>query len=230
MSTIDRPKSAALPPLSAGQRLDPDTFHDRYEAMPPGTRAELIDGIVHMPSPLGSDHSDMQFIAIAWLGCYQAAIPGVRGTDNASLRLGGSSEVQPDATLHIRAECGGQSRRERRYSSGPPELVVEVSATTLATDLGVKRELYGRSGVREYLIVATEPGRVFWHARRDDQWIEVPPDPDGLHRSEAFPGLWLDPSALLADDIRGVLDALNRGLAMPEHAAFVEQLARARQG
>ncbi len=230
MSTIDRPKSPALPPLSAGQRLDPDTFHDRYEAMPPATRAELIDGIVHMPSPVGSDHSDMHSNAVIWLGCYRAATPGVRETDNASLRLGGSSEVQPDATLYILSECGGQSRRERRFYLGAPELVVEVSATTLATDLGAKRELYGRSGVLEYLIVATEPGRVIRHGRRDDQWIEVPPGPDSLHRSEVFPGLWLDPAALLADDIRGVLDALNRGLATPEHAAFVEQLARARQG
>lgn len=58
MSTIDRPKAGTLPPLVAGQRLDRATFHDRYEAMPPETRAELIGGVVHMPSPMTSDHGD----------------------------------------------------------------------------------------------------------------------------------------------------------------------------
>ena len=39
--------------LVEGQRLDQPTFHALYEAMPPGTRAELIDGVVYMPSPVG---------------------------------------------------------------------------------------------------------------------------------------------------------------------------------
>ena len=36
--------------LVEGQRLDQPTFHALYEAMPPGTRAELIDGVVYMPA------------------------------------------------------------------------------------------------------------------------------------------------------------------------------------
>lgn len=230
MSTIDRPEIADLPPLTVGQRLDRATFHARYEAMPPGTRAELIDGIVHMPSPLGTEHGDMHTSATLWLASYRVATPGVRETDNATTYLGETSEVQPDLSLRIRPECGGQARREGLYLGGAPELVVEVSESSLATDLGVKRDLYRRSGVREYVVVATGKGRIIWHARRGEELIEIPADPDGLHRSECFPGLWLDPAALLADDGRAMLDALNRGLATPEHAAFVEQLARARPG
>ena len=52
MSTVDRPKARTLPPLVAGQQLDQPTFHERYEAMPPETRAELVGGVVYMPSPL----------------------------------------------------------------------------------------------------------------------------------------------------------------------------------
>lgn len=44
MSTTER---RTLPPLVAGQRLDRATFHERYEAMPPDTWAELMGG----PSP-----------------------------------------------------------------------------------------------------------------------------------------------------------------------------------
>jgi hypothetical protein len=49
-----------------------------------------------------------------------------------------------------------------------------------------------------------------------------------LYRSTVFPGLWLDPQALLKDDIDIVVKALERGLATPEHAAFVQRLAAAR--
>ena len=55
----------------------------------------------------------------------------------------------------------------------------------------------------------------------------VLPDADGLYRSEAFPGLWLDPAALLTGDLEGIIAALGRGLATPEHAAFVARLADA---
>ena len=229
MSTVDRPETAALPPLAAGQRLDRATFHARYEAMPPGTRAELIDGIVSMPSPLGVEHNDPHCNVGVWLGNYRVATPGVRDTNNATTFMGDRDEVQPDASLAIPFERGGRLGREGRYFSGPPDLVVEVAVASLATDLGVKRELYRRSGVREYVVVAPQRGRIIWHARRDEDMVEIPADPDGLHRSETFPGLWLDPAALLADDGRAMLDVLNRGLATPEHAAFVEQLARARR-
>ena len=52
-----------LPPLEAGDHLDQATFHARYEAMPPDFRAELIGGVVFVPSPLRSEHGESH----AWL-------------------------------------------------------------------------------------------------------------------------------------------------------------------
>jgi hypothetical protein len=53
----DRTTRIAAPEtLVEGQRLDQPTFHTLYTAMPPGTRAELIDGLVYMPSPVGRAH------------------------------------------------------------------------------------------------------------------------------------------------------------------------------
>jgi hypothetical protein len=60
MSTLERPNRDVLPPLEAGQRLDRATFHERYETMPPGTRAELVGGVVYMPSPLGIEHGERE--------------------------------------------------------------------------------------------------------------------------------------------------------------------------
>jgi hypothetical protein len=47
---------------------------------------------------------------------------------------------------------------------------------------------------------------------------------DGIFRSEAFPGLWLEAAAMLGGDLKQVLATLQRGLATPEHAAFVQRL------
>jgi hypothetical protein len=47
-----------------------------------------------------------------------------------------------------------------------------------------------------------------------------------------FPGLWLDPAALLAVNGAKLLETLDRGINDPQHAAFVERLQaeRARLG
>src|SRR5947199_7650362 len=92
MSTIDRPEPRLLPPLVAGQRLDQPTFHERYEAMPPETWAELIGGVVHMPSPLRSDHGATSEDVAGWLFLYRRATPGISGAGNATTKLGDFGE------------------------------------------------------------------------------------------------------------------------------------------
>lgn len=42
----------ALPPLENGDRLTRSDFEQRYDAMPHVKKAELIEGIVYMPSPV----------------------------------------------------------------------------------------------------------------------------------------------------------------------------------
>jgi Uma2 family endonuclease len=138
-------------------------------------------------------------------------------------------ELQPDAQLRILPECGGQSRNEGNYVGGAPELVVEVARTTRFLDLGPKWAEYERAGVREYVVVALDPDEVLWHVLREGRFVAVPPGPDGLFRSEVFAGLWLDPNALLTDNLDALLAALDRGLAIPEHAAFVARLDAARR-
>jgi hypothetical protein len=80
MSTTERIKpKTILPPLVPGERLDQPTFHERYEAMPPATRAELVGGIVYMPSPMRADHGDWSRPASGWLYLYQCFTPGIKG-------------------------------------------------------------------------------------------------------------------------------------------------------
>src|SRR5215218_3185359 len=96
-----------IPPLESGDRLDQKTFHERYEAMPEGFRAELIGGVVYMPSPLKRPHGRIHSQVIRWIGDYEDATPGVEVLDNATNILGPHSEPQPDVSLLILPECGG---------------------------------------------------------------------------------------------------------------------------
>jgi Uma2 family endonuclease len=219
------PPNEALPPLEPGDRLDQPTFHQRYEAMPKQTRAELIGGIVYMPSPLKRPHGQVHAKVVGWLSAYEDATPGTQALDNATTILGPESEPQPDASLLIVPEKGGQIRDEGGYVAGAPELIVEVASSTEAIDLHLKRRDYETAGVKEYVVVVLRQKRVLWLARPKGSFEELAPGADGILRSEVFPGLWLDPGALLRCDGQRVREVLEKGLAAPEHAAFVAKLA-----
>jgi Uma2 family endonuclease len=214
-----------LPPLEPGDHLDQKTFHARYEAMPEDVRAELIGGVVYMPSPLKRPHSRTHIRLLQWLVAYEDATPGTETHDNASAILGADSEPQPDACLLILPTGRGQTREVDNYIVGPPELIVEVASSTEAIDLYEKKTDYERAGVKEYLVVALRQAKVFWFISRQGQFEELAPGPDGILRSQVFPGLWLDPAALLRLDSARLLEVLRQGLATPEHAAWVAQLA-----
>ena len=224
MSTLDHPERQVLPHLVAGERLDQPAFHERYEAMPRGTWAELVGGRVYIPSPLFDEHGGFTENVSFWLGFYRHRTPGLRASAGASTILGDGTEVQPDHQLRILPELGGKARVVGGYVCGSPELVVEVSRSSREYDLGDKKDDYRRGRVPEYIVVDIGPDHVYWFVLRNEQYDELPAGPDGLYRSEVFPGLWLDPRALLAEDLQGLTAALERGLATPEHAIFVDRL------
>ena len=224
MSTAERTQSRTLPPLVDGQRLDQPTFHERYAAMPEKTRAELVDGVVFMPSPLRGAHGEADRMIGGWLFCYQRAVPCLRSPSNATAILGPGVEVRPDAQLRIPDELGGRDRVVDGYVNGPPELVVEVGGSSRVFDLGSKKNSYEKAGVLEYLFVGVEPVDVRWFALRDGRYAEIATGADGIYRSEVFPGLWLDPKAFAEEDRDALIAALERGLATDEHARFVAEL------
>ncbi len=226
----DRNKTNAMPQrLAEGQRLDQPTFHALYEATPPGLRAELIDGVVFMPSPVGVAHGEALVPMIVWLSYYAEMTVGVRAMDNATTVLGWKSELQPDGLLRILPEYGGRTWNEGGFVHGAPEFVAEVSKATRYVDLGPKRDDYERAGVLEYLVHAIGPDEIFWYGREQGALVQRTIGDDGLYRSAVFPGLWLDPVALLNGDTRRLRAVIDLGCATPEHAAFVARLADARQ-
>jgi Uma2 family endonuclease len=229
--TVRSPKNPSRPPrLENGDCLDQATFHKRYLAMPEGFRAELIEGVVYVPSPLKMSHGEHHGLIMGWLTNYWAATPGARFGDNPTLILGEHSEPQADAILMIDPACGGQAEiSPEDYVVGPPELIVEVASSSEAYDLHQKRRDYERAGVLEYVIVLLRERAVRWLAWDQGAYRDWPADEDGVFRSRAFPGLWLNAPALLQLDGPGVLNTLQRGLSDAGHAEFVEQLAKRRR-
>ena len=212
-------------PLCEGDHLTREEFMRRWEAMPDLKFAELIDGIVHMPSPLSKVHGNFHLRVGAWLVNYVAVTPGCDVCSSVTWLMTKVSVPQPDLALEILAEYGGQSWMEGEYPGGAPELIVEISHTTGSRDSGIKQRLYERSGVLEYLIVKSKKRQLVWNELVEGKYREIQPGADGLLRSRVFPGLWLNAEALWNCDYAALSAAIQHGTSTPEHAEFVRKLA-----
>ncbi len=217
-----------IPPLENGAHLSAGEFLRRYEAMPEVKKAELVNGIVYMTSPVRIDqHGEPDSLIQTWLGTYSIATPGVKHAINSTARLGPDDVPQPDGLLRIVPECGGQARLDAKgYLQGAPELAVEVAASTASLDTREKLASYRRAGVREYLVWRTEDEAVDWWTLEEDEYRPISAGADGLLRSKVFPGLWLDTAALLAGDGARLMAKLQEGLQSAGHAAFVAELRK----
>jgi len=215
-----------LPQLENGDRLTRDEFERRYEAMPHLKKAELIEGVVYVPSPVRyRHHGAPHALLIGWLAQYTAGTPGVAVSDNSTVRLDLDNEPQPDALLLIDPTCGGQTRFSLDdYIEGSPELVAEVASSSVSYDLHAKLHVYRRNGVREYLVWRVLEQAIDWFVLRAGQYEQLPVEANGWLRSTVFPGLWLDPAALVRSELATVLAIVQQGLGSPEHTTFVARL------
>ncbi len=202
-------KSSNRPRLENGDRLTREEFHRRYCRRPDIKKAELIEGVVYVASPVGFDtHGEPQFAIVGWLFHYRARHPEVRGGDNATVLLDDSNEVQPDACLWHEAP-GGPRLTADHYVEGPPQLVVEVAASSARRDLGPRREAYRRNGIQEYILWRVLEQDLAWFGLENGEYVRLEPDADGVIESIEFPGLRLNVAKLLAGDPAGLLEDLN---------------------
>ncbi len=212
--------------LESGDRLSRAEFERRYQAMPQLKKAELVEGVVYVSSPVrvnrhGNPHSHI----IAWLATYEAATPGIMVCDNTTVRLDGDNEPQPDALLRIDEAKGGQSCiSEDDYLEGSPELIVEIAASSASYDLHDKLRAYRRNGVQEYLIWLTQEQSFRWYVLQEGDYVDQQPDALGILHSQVFPGLQLAVEALLTGKMQQVLTVLQAGIASEAHQQFLAQL------
>ncbi|MBC8161574.1 MAG: Uma2 family endonuclease [Roseiflexaceae bacterium] len=213
-----------LPPLLNGDRLTRREFERRYSQTPTHFKAELIEGRAYVVSPVRLDvHGEQHAYVMTWLGVYSTYTPGLRIGDNATVRLDADNEPQPDALLLL--PNGSARIGPDGYVEGPPELVIEIAASSAAYDLYEKRDVYRRNRVREYAVWQIYEQKLDWWALQDEVYQPLPIE-DGVIKSRVFPGLWLHAPALLRGEMPTVLATLQQGLADEEHAAFKTQLLR----
>jgi Uma2 family endonuclease len=212
-----------LPGLITGERMDLEEFLRRWEELPDLKNAELIDEVVYVPSPVSREHGSLDVRIHWWLTHYADATPGCEGGSNSTWLMLGSA-AQPDAYLRILPSHGGQSGDEELSCTGGPELAVEICVTSTEVDFGPKLQLYQRAGVREYISLELFGKRIIWRMLENRVYIAQQIPPDGILRSQVFPGLWLDVAAFWNNNGAKMLAALNAGLSSEDHQHFVERL------
>jgi Uma2 family endonuclease len=158
-----------------------------------------------------------------WLWTYTSSTPGTVGHSNSTVRFGSDDVPQPDVMARLLPERGGKSTvTSQGYIGGAPDLVVEIAASSASYDTREKLQTYRRFGVAEYILWLTEENRIEWLALENDEYRPLPMDAEGIIRSRAFPGLWLNVRALLANDLAALKSTLERGMKSAEYAAFVK--------
>jgi Uma2 family endonuclease len=147
-------------------------------------------------TPLGNDHACDHNIILYTVNLYGTlrAID-FQGRDNCSYRKTGYREIQPDGSYYFgdKAEIVPYGTSIIDLDTYPaPDLIIEISNSTLEDDLGNKRLLYEASGVSEYWVVDVRNSRVIAFAMLDrgSQQIDV---------SRVLPGL---PIALLEEALQ----------------------------
>ena len=218
--------SPQIPQLQPGDRLSRDEFERRYQAMSESTKAELIEGVVYMSSAVGYiQHGRPEHMLLLGLSFYELLTPGVSVVGTTTLRLDGDNVPQPDILMRLPERAGGRSRvASDGYLEGAPELVLEIAASSVSCDLHQKLAVYRRNGVREYLVHRVDDGAIDWFVLEGSEYVALRPDPDGVLKSRQFPGLWLAPDRLLAEDLLGLRAVVERGCASEAHRVFLAGL------
>jgi Uma2 family endonuclease len=198
-----------IPRLEPGDRLTSDEFMRRYEAWPEIKHAELIEGIVYMPSPIRiPQHSEPLARMTHWLTRYwEQHSDSIQVYTPGTIRLDADNVVEPD--LFARRHEGTSRIGDDGFLYGPPELVVEVAGSSVVRDLHDKMDAYRRNGVREYIVWRTKDAAIDWFELVEGAYQRREPDAAGIIESTQFPGLRLDVAAMLEGDLAKVAAALN---------------------
>jgi len=214
------------PPLMAGDRLTRAEFERRYADHPEIKKAELVEGVVYVSSPVRQpQHSRPHAYVTTWAGCFVAATPSVDLGDNATVRLDFENEYQPDILLRLEPEDGGKSFiNEDGYIEGAPELVAEIAASSASFDLHDKRRVYAQNGVQEYIAFQMYERQVSWFMLIEGVYELIKPGEDGIIHSGIFPGLWLNPATFWERNLAGMLETVQAGVTSAEHATLLSRL------
>ncbi|APB34694.1 Uncharacterized protein conserved in cyanobacteria [Gloeomargarita lithophora Alchichica-D10] len=184
--------SAIQTPLNTWQKADWDAF-ERIADDPKNSKIKgyYYQGHLRLePMSTGSDHAKDHMTISILVGLF-AALRGMamNGHDACSYRQRGRNELQPDISVYVGDQANGipWGTRVVDLDTYPlPDLVIEISDTSLADDLGAKRLQYEDLGIAEYWIVAVENQQIFGFSISPDRTSRR------IRTSQVLPGLALN--------------------------------------
>jgi Uma2 family endonuclease len=134
----------------------PRTTMEVFKMLPEGTRCELINGIIYMSPAPSLNHQD----AVTHIGSQIYSYVKKRKLGKAyvspiDVYLGDRANAfQPDFVF-VSNQNLSILKEDGIY--GAPDLVIEIlSPGTKGLDLGKKKKVYEKAGVKEYWVIDTE--------------------------------------------------------------------------
>jgi Uma2 family endonuclease len=171
------------------------------------TRAELIDGVMVVPSPASPRHVDIAGFLRTLMRCYtgRKKLGKALGPDSL-IHLKTCRLFAPD--LYFLEQRRVPKRLPKKQFEGAPDLIVEVlSPSNRGVDLEEKRPAYREAGVKEIWLVDPEKERVLVDRRRRGCYV-TDTITDGRVASAVVPGFWIEAAWLWAEPLPGELECL----------------------
>jgi Uma2 family endonuclease len=153
-------------------------------------KADLLDGVIHMASPVNTEDADLVMWLSELLGMFVRQLKlGKVFSERVAYHLSDHWAPEPDIAFVSKNRL---NIVERGFVDGPPDLAVEiVSPESVERDYEIKRRGYELAGVLEYWIIDPAEMTVLFLVRSGDQFVEAARD-GHIFRSRAVPNFYLD--------------------------------------
>jgi len=188
------------------------TFDEYLAWLTEETKADLIDGVIHMQSPPADVHERIFIFLSGILNAFvvRRKLGVVRGS-RTTLKFSEANGVQPDIVFISNAS---RDRVHPYYMDGAPEVVIEIlSPSTRKLDRGKKMALYAEHGALEYWQIDPENQSAEFFRNHNGAWLPMPVSDDDIFHSEVIPSFWLNTNWLFAEEEPDIVETVMTILA-----------------
>jgi hypothetical protein len=156
---------------------------------------------------------------------YRLFTPGIYVCVHVPVELDANTRVVPGLISMVNHGRLKQCEALEHGFRGPPNFVLDVFVPGDLAEYERRRGLFERAGVIEYVAVEDEHSPVLhWNRLENGRFRTVEPDPAGLIRSQALPGLWIPMQALANRDWWAILASIEYGVTRLGHHEHQETI------
>lgn len=181
-------------PIRLEQRAGPHSFEEFCRIVREDQKADLINGVIYMPSPENTDDNELFIWLVTLMNLFvrRKKLGQIYGS-RVAFRLAEKHGPEPDIAF-VRTE--NMERVTRGGVEGPADLAIEiVSPDSVERDYYLKRELYELYRIPEYWIIDEMDQTVTLLRLKQAKYREVRPQKGEMH-SQVLTGFWLRPEWL----------------------------------